>query len=211
MKKAFIFDMDGVIVDSEKYYHKQRLNFLHKQGLEPGVSELNYYVGASFEDGWKMMVPDESLQHKLLPKFKQYFNDHKINYADFVHDYVGDFLRDLKANNKIVTLASAGNIGLIDQMLDQCNFRQYFDSILSGEEVSKNKPAPDIYLKSVDKIGLSASKCVTLEDSVLGIRSAKAAGLETWALKYPEYKIDQSQADHVFNGFEEVIRYFHSM
>lgn len=182
MKKVYIFDMDGVIVDSEKYYHQQRLNFLKSQGLKPGVSELKYYVGASFEDGWKMMVPDESLWDELLPKFKQYFADHKINYADYVHDYVGDFLKSLKVNNKIVTLASAGNIGLIEQMLDQCHFRQYFDSILSGEEVSKNKPAPDIYLKSVDKIGLDPSECVALEDSVLGIRSAKDAGLETWAL-----------------------------
>ena len=208
MKKAYIFDMDGVIVDSEKYYHRQRLNFLKSQGLEPSVSDLKYYVGASFEAGWKMMVPDENLRYKLLPKFHQYFDDHAINYAEYIHDHVGDFLRTLKQNDLTVTLASAGGIGLIEQMLDQCHFRAYFDAVLSGEEVAHNKPAPDIYLESVRKIGLNPEQCVALEDSILGIQAAKTAGLETWALKYPEYQIDQSQADHVFNGFGEVLDYF---
>lgn len=208
MKKAYIFDMDGVIVDSEKYYHRQRLNFLKEQGLKPGVSDLKYYVGASFKDGWKMMVPDEKLWDDLFPKFNQYFAKHKIDYAEYVHVHVGEFLKDLKRDHRTVTIASAGGAGNIYQMLDQCNFQPYFDSVLSGESVERNKPAPDIYLESARKIGCKPEECIALEDSVLGIRAAKTAGLETWALSYPEYQIDQSQADHVFNGFGEVRKYY---
>ena len=211
MKKAFIFDMDGVIVDSEQYYHIQRTSFLKKMVLTAGVSDPQEYVGASFIDGWKMMIPDENLWDDLLPKYKRYFATHRINYGEYVHPYVGQFLSDLKSNQKIATVASAGPVDSIEQMMDQCDFRPYFDSILSGESVKNNKPAPDIYLKSVEKIGLQPEYCVALEDSTIGIKAAKSAGLETWALKYPGYDSDQSQADHVFNGFGEVCDYFAKM
>lgn len=211
MKKAFIFDMDGVIVDSEKFYHRQRTNFLKLINMKPGVSDPQKYVGASFIGGWKMMIPDESLWDKLLPKYKKYFADHQINYGEYVHPYVGKFLSDLKEAGKITTVASAGPRDSIVQMLEQCNFQPYFSSILSGEAVSHNKPAPDIYLKSVEEIGLRPEECVALEDSSIGIKAAKSAGLETWALKYPEYQSDQRQADHVFNGFREVCEYFYKM
>jgi beta-phosphoglucomutase-like phosphatase (HAD superfamily) len=79
---------------------------------------------------------------------------------------------------------------------------------LSGESVQNNKPAPDIYLKSVEKIGIDPIECVALEDSSIGINAAKNAGLETWALNYPGYSSDQSKADYVFNGFGEVCNYF---
>lgn len=208
MKKAFIFDMDGVIVDSERFYHKQRMGFLELMGLESFVSDPRKYVGASFMDGWKMMVPDENMWGELLPKYKQYFKTHRINYADYVHPYVGKFLNDLKNEGMIATVASAGPRDSIVQMMDQCNFHKYFDSILSGESVQNNKPAPDIYLKSVEKIGIDPIECVALEDSSIGINAAKNAGLETWALNYPGYSSDQSKADYVFNGFGEVCNYF---
>lgn len=67
MKKAYVFDMDGLIVNSEKYYHRQRLNFLKSQGLNPGVSELKYFA------------------------------DHKSNYANYVHDLCGRFLEESKS------------------------------------------------------------------------------------------------------------------
>lgn len=78
MKKTYISDIDGVIIDSEKYYHRQRLNFLKLWGLKSGTNGLKYYVGESFEDCWKMMIADETLRDELLPKFKQFFADHKI-------------------------------------------------------------------------------------------------------------------------------------
>ncbi len=208
MKKAFIFDMDGVIVDSEKFYQQTRLGFLKSVGLQPGVKDLQPYIGASFSDGWKMMVPDTSLWGDLLPRYKKYFSDHPIYYPDYVHPHVTDFFKALKKAGKIVTLASAGNGTLIKQMIRQCHFEPYFAAVLSGEDVSKNKPAPDIYLTSVQNIGLKPEECVALEDSPVGIRSAKAAGLETWALKYPGYQMDQSKANKIFNGFEDVNDYF---
>lgn len=93
-------------------------------------------------------------------------------------------------------------------MLDECNLRQYFDSVISGENVNNNKPAPDIYLQSVQKLGLRSEQCVVIEDSTIGISAAKSAGIKTWAVKYPQYKIDQGQADRVFAGFGPLRQHF---
>lgn len=158
-----------------------------------------------------MLVQDPKKRQQLLPKFDSYWAENNINYNEYLNKQVPDFLVELKEAGKTVALASAGKLRGVNQMLDECNLRQYFDSVLSGENVRNNKPAPDIYLQSAQKLNVSPERCVALEDSTIGITSAKGAGIETWAIEYPQYRVDQSAADHKFEGFGQVREYFRTL
>lgn len=75
---------------------------------------------------------------------------------------------------------------------------------MTGEDVTYSKPAPDIYLQALSSLDLKAGECVVIEDSQVGIKAAKAAKIETWAIQDPRLQIDQSQADQIFDGFGSI-------
>lgn len=206
--KAFIFDMDGVLVDSERYYYSLKLEFLEKMGEKPGTSSVTDIVGLSADNSWKKLVPADEKRERLHALFEEYRNHHLIDYAKYLNADVPEFLADIKNDGQTIALASAGYISGIENMIKECDLEQYFTSVLSGEHVVNNKPAPDIYVQSVQKLGLKPTECVAVEDSAVGIQAAKSAGLETWAVKYPYYKLDQHQADHIFAGFGQMRKYY---
>lgn len=208
MMKAFIFDMDGVLVDSERYFYRLKVDFLQQMGEKPGANSVTDIVGLSADNGWKKMVPAADKRQLLRPKFEEYRKKHMIDYAQYLNEGVAQFLAELRTDGQLVALASAGYISGIEKMLQDCQLEPYFSSVLSGEHVINNKPAPDIYQQSVARLGLSPKECVAVEDSPVGIQAAKSAGLETWAVKYPYYQLDQRQADHVFGGFGEMQQYY---
>ncbi|GBG94196.1 beta-phosphoglucomutase [Ligilactobacillus salitolerans] len=199
--KAFVFDMDGVLVDSERYFFQLKRQFLHEIGERPAVDNVTEVVGLSADSGWAKFVPQDDKRSKLRPLYEEYKKEHLIDYTKYLNADVPEFLADLKADGQVIALASAGYLSNIKQMLRQCELDHYFSSVMSGEHLKANKPAPDIYLQSAQKLGFSPAECVAVEDSPVGIQAAKSAGLETWAVKYPYYQLDQHQADRVFRGF----------
>lgn len=207
MAKAFIFDMDGVLVDSESYNYKLRIGFLRDNGIEITDFNVDKFLGFDSMEEWKIMIPDKKQRDALLPFFDSYKAKHDINYKKILNQNVVEFLSDLKNANKKIALASASSNSKINQMLEQCNLNQYFDEIISGKEFKRNKPYPDIYLGCVEKLSLTPNQCIAIEDSKIGIDAAKSAGIETWAVKFPQYNIDQTNADLIFNGFNSM-RYF---
>lgn len=206
--KAVIFDMDGVLVDSERYFYRLKTDFLRQVGEEPGTKSITEIVGLSADNGWKRLVPDADKRAVLRPRFENYRHNHMIDYAEYLNDNVPEFLADLVNDGRQVALASAGYLTGINQMLAQCDLGQYFTAVMSGDQVAHNKPAPDIYQASLQQLGLTPADCVAVEDSPVGIQAAKSAGLETWAVRYPYYQLDQSQADQVLTGFGEIRKYY---
>lgn len=206
--KAVIFDMDGVLVDSERYFYQLKTDFLRQAGEEPGVDNITEIVGLSADNGWEKLVPTAEKRAVLRPQFEDYRHSHMIDYAEYLNDNVAEFLADLVNDGRQVALASAGYLTGINQMLRQCELGQYFNMVMSGDQVANNKPAPDIYQASLQQLGLTAADCVAVEDSPVGIQAAKSAGLETWAVRYPYYQLDQSQADQVLTGFGEIRKYY---
>ena len=79
----------------------------------------------------------------------------------------------------------------------------YFEKIVSGEDVKEGKPAPDVYLKAAESFGVKPSECVAIEDSIMGMRSAKAAGFTCIAYRN-SYTLDYSYADYIVDDFSEI-------
>jgi HAD superfamily hydrolase (TIGR01509 family) len=202
MSKTFIFDMDGVLIESEEFYFERRMRFFREHDLTPGTSDINDYLGASNEQVWKNLVPDESKRSEIKKVYDVFLESNIIDYPKCLKNDVNKVLFALKNKGYKVILASAGERNEIERMLTECSLNQYFDLVLSGEEVEHNKPAPDIYLQAVKQSQSLKSDCIVIEDSTTGITAAKTAGLETWAVKTAT---DQSQADLILNDLSEII------
>ena len=204
MYRAVIFDMDGVIVDSEAAYLKRRLDFFNRLGEIPEHTQLQDFVGLSNEAVWQQLVSDAKKRERLKRKYDQYQNENPIKYQKYLMPHVIDFLEEIHAQKKKVAIASASNPQHITLMLSQCQLSKYFDVVISGENVKRNKPFPDIYLKASEQLAVLPAECLVIEDSFNGILAAKRAKMDVWALKPQNYTIDQKSANCIFQNFIEM-------
>ena len=204
MYRAVIFDMDGVIVDSEAAYLKRRLDFFNRLGEIPEHTQLQDFVGLSNEAVWQQLVSDAKKRERLKRKYDQYQNENSIKYQKYLIPHVIDFLEEIHAQKKKVALASASNPQHITLMLSQCQLSKYFDVVISGENVKRNKPFPDIYSKASEQLAVLPAECLVIEDSFNGILAAKRAKMDVWALKPQNYTIDQKSANCIFQNFIEM-------
>ncbi|WP_155286905.1 HAD family hydrolase [Lacticaseibacillus zhaodongensis] len=204
MKKALIFDMDGVLVDSEPFYFKRRMRFFKMRGIKPDSTDIHDYLGMSNDQVWAALVNDPSKRQQLWQDYAAFQDANPIDYRQVLNSGVKELLRYLKDNGYGVALASAGIPEEIMRMVNECQIKQFFDVILSGEKLPANKPAPDIYLKAIEQLGVSREESLVIEDSYNGIAAAKNAGIETWAIDQSDMGVDQSAADKIVADIPEI-------
>ena len=206
MKKAVIFDMDGVLIDSEMFYFNRRMAFFDSIGIEPGTREFKNFIGLSDKGLWEFLVPDDETKRKELKE--RYFNYRKKNSIDFMKvlnksaKYV---ITKLKSKDIKVAIASSSEKKEILRMVKECELDQFIDFIISGEECSESKPNPEIYNKATKALGLSPKEVIVIEDSELGIAAAKAANIEVIALEQGYETIDQSEAKYIIKDLAELL------
>uniref|UniRef100_UPI00403F6EAE HAD family hydrolase n=1 Tax=Candidatus Enterococcus willemsii TaxID=1857215 RepID=UPI00403F6EAE len=196
-----IFDMDGVLIDSEEYFFKRRMAFFDKQGLEPGSRKLTDYIGLTEAGIWQTLVPEKKQRQHLKEAYQQYRQKHPIDFPKALRSDVKLVLSELKKREKKIALASSSARQQIETMLATCELTPYFDFIISGDEVTKSKPHPEIYQVSAKQFG---GQSLAVEDSTVGIRSAKAAGLYTVALTQ-QFTVDQSAADRQISRLTDLL------
>lgn len=178
--KAVVFDMDGVIFDSEKIYHKSWLMMMPKYNIT-GVEEIfPKMMGASATDIEKLF---KSVYGDDFP-FWEYRSDVRAQISEIISrdglemkKGVLETLEFLKENNYPVALATSTSRESVESHLKNAGIRKYFDFIVTGDEVTNSKPDPEIYLKACKAIGVLPENAVAVEDSFNGIRSAYKAGM----------------------------------
>lgn len=206
MIDAVVFDMDGVLVDSEPVYFRRQIRFMQENDVIPATTNIQDYVGKSSDVVWATAIPDERDRRRVQEAYEIYASSHPMNYPEIITPGVTELMHFLKDSGYKTALASAGPIDGIEIMLETTHLKPYFDSVISGETIEHNKPDPQIYLQSLAKLGVAADHSVAMEDSFTGITAAHRAGMQAWALRPTAYTLDQSHADLIVDSMAEVQR-----
>lgn len=203
--KAVIFDMDGVLIDSEALHLYDFRVFLQKHNQNLTNEELSEFVGLDaktfighLQEIWKPI--------SLLPSIEEIKEGCKYpsdSFQDMLVPHVRFILSHLKKNNIKIAIASSSPYNFIYKMLSINDIDSYFDVIVSGNDVQAKKPSPDIYFETLKRLELPSNDCIVIEDSLVGIQAAINAGLYVIAVKENRFLVDQSQADCIVNDLIE--------
>lgn len=180
-----IFDMDGVIVDNDKYHLLAWKEFCKIKGF--AYSEANFrkkYFGLSNHDILCGITGMKLSQHETTEMGEAKEKIYRNIYSKEIKPIDGllEFLTTLKQNGKKIALASSAPTSNVDFVLDSLNIRSFFDAVVDAQMVLRAKPSPEIYLKAASLLNENPSKCVVFEDSHAGIKSAQDAGMKVVAL-----------------------------
>jgi mannitol-1-/sugar-/sorbitol-6-/2-deoxyglucose-6-phosphatase len=180
--EAVIFDMDGVLVDSEVYWHLSRVEYARARGKVWTDADQRIAMGRSTV-GWAQVMKDrlalaESTED-IIVEMKQRVMAHYDERLP-LRDGAIDAVR-MSAGNFKCALASGSPTDIIQHVMRLSGLDQVFEAIVYGDNYPNGKPAPDIYLAALDRLGVRAENAIGVEDSSNGIRSLKAAGMRAVA------------------------------
>lgn len=208
--KGIVFDMDGVLVDTEEFYYERRKNFLKEYGLSIEEIPIATFIGADMRVIWPLVLSiNKDQQHSeafLNEQYIEYKREYPLDFASFLDADAKRTLQFLKRNNYKIGLASSSQMEAIEEMLESTQLKQYFDTIVSGEDFEKSKPEPEIYQYAVAELKLTPDECIAIEDSEKGIQSAHAAGLTVWAIKDTRFGINQNLANESLEKLSEICK-----
>ncbi|GAA0423279.1 haloacid dehalogenase [Actinoplanes capillaceus] len=186
--EAVVFDLDGVIIDTEEVWEEVRRAYVAEHGREFRPDSQDRMMGMSTGE-WSAHLADEVGVPRTAPEVA----------ADVLGRMAGRYrealplipgsvetVRALGARYRLALASSSARV-LIDQVLETAGLTGAFEVTLSTEEVPRGKPAPDVYLEAVAKLGLTPAVCAAVEDSSNGLRSAAAAGLTVIAVPHGVY------------------------
>ncbi|MGV3696213.1 HAD family hydrolase [Flavobacterium sp.] len=209
MIQAVIFDMDGVIVDTEPVHHYAYNEHFRQLNIDVSPEMYASFTGNSTKNIFERLkeqfsLPDD-VQHLVETK-RNLFNDAFDNKHDlYLLDGVEDLIKDLHSNGMQLILASSSATVTINRIFNRFGLHQYFTHIVSGEDFPKSKPHPAIFLKAAELANTPVENCIVIEDSTNGIKAAKAAGI--FCVGYDSFHSkmqDYSLADKVISHFNEL-------
>ncbi|MEY8403477.1 HAD family phosphatase [Oscillospiraceae bacterium 44-34] len=207
MYRGIIFDMDGVLADTESYYTNRRDEYLRLMGYQR--QENTDFTGSNEKALWETMVPnDPELRQELLMGYRAYRKLHPIPFRELLDPQAAALFRTLKERGQKIGIASSSDPKAIAALVQAAGVEALVDSQISGDQCKAHKPDPEIYLRSLKALGLTAGEALAVEDSPTGILSAKRAGLTVLALR-PRHDepLDQSAADTVISQLMDVVSY----
>lgn len=188
MIEAVVFDLDGVIVDSEHVWDEARQQLAEERGGRWHDQASRDMMGMSSPEWSRYMheeirlpEPPEEINAEVVRRMEAVYREELPLLPGAV-----EAVRAL-AERWPLGLASSSNRELIDLALSASGLARLFRATVSSEEVPRGKPAPDVYLEAARRLGVDPAQCAAIEDSENGIRSAKAAGMRVVAVPNPQY------------------------
>ncbi|MCI1858023.1 MAG: HAD family phosphatase [Sporolactobacillus sp.] len=202
---AVVFDMDGVIINSEPFYRRRREVFFQNKKKYCYEQVKHRLTGSNPADMFQMIIPDDPYERQKYIKWYQQFKDHyPIDFAACKDAEIQPLLAILKQNQIKIALASSSNMRIINDVLTVCRLNHYFNTVVSGECCRKNKPDPEIYLRVAAELKEDPHRCVAVEDSEYGIEAGKKAGMTVIAKKIADPFVNQCKADYIVDGLLHV-------
>lgn len=210
--KGIIFDLDGILFDSEYYQWQGWVELLREYGIELTKEMYFDYAGKSgpiideeLIRDFNLNIPVGTLWEAKQKLLEVWFNEKSMPLMPFAKEAVEYFI----SNQFKVALCSGGPREEIMIKLEKNDFVKYFPVIVAGSDVERSKPNPDIYLLAVKRLELKPEECLAFEDTQYGLQAAYSAGAHCFAVpnEYSE-KQDFSKADKVLSSLKDAIVFF---
>ncbi|WP_314278750.1 HAD-IA family hydrolase [Capnocytophaga sputigena] len=204
-----IFDMDGVLLDSEPMHQEIIYETFQLEGIPFDKAYIQTLTGMSAFPMWEKVKRDaqrsESVE-ELIKFHRDYFFKRLPEVKVPLVPHVKDVLEKFKNEGKHLSLASSSGRKLIDIFTQQTNIAHYFEVIMSGDDVQYSKPNPEIFLKVAQWYGLPATQFTVIEDSTNGVKAAKSANMKCIGFDNPlSGGQDLSQADLLIHSMQELL------
>ena len=204
--KAIIFDMDGVIIDSEPLHFKIEKELIRELGVEITDEEHNSFVGTTeyhmfsiIKEKYQIEFPIE----EMIEKKKEMFIEN-LDQVPLVENFK-DFLLTMHKAGYPMALASSNNKRVIGAVAENFDLKDYIKVFVSADDVKRGKPDPEIFLTAAEKLGIPPASCLVIEDARNGVKAAKAAGMRCIGLQnLNSGNQDLSEADLVIGNFNEL-------
>ena len=174
-----IFDMDGVIFDTERFWLDCCIPASEEMGMEGFAEVYPRCIGLTEPETWRVVMDaygDRQLLEEMYEKAGEIFHRRYAEGGLPVKPGAREILQWIHEQKIPVALASSTKEEIVRKELTDAGLLQYFDTITCGDHVARSKPAPDIFLKAAERLGKAPESCFVIEDSYNGIRAAAAAG-----------------------------------
>ena len=209
MTQTVIFDMDGVIVDTEPVHSYAYFQHFAELNIDVSKDMFTSFMGNSTRNTFqklKEMFPIDGEVEDLIQRKRTLFNDAFDNKEDlYLIEVVEKLIQDLHGNGMQLILASSAAKVTIERVFKRFNLHQYFTHIVSGEDFPNSKPHPAIFEHAASLSIAPKENCIVIEDSTNGIKAAKAAGIFCVGYNSENSKLqDLSLADVVVNHLDEL-------
>lgn len=206
--KGIIFDMDGVLFDTENFYHQRRRAFFASKGISIDHLPPAIFVGGKSGQVWELILQDSPVDwdiEQLSQEYAAYKEKHPIPYKELIFPDTRESLKALVEMGLDLVIGSNTEKEYVQMAIEEAGIAPYFKTVFSGADCPAYKPDPAVYQKAQAFLAYDASEVLVIEDSAKGIQAAVSAGLEVWAIEDTELGMDQSQANRLVRNLSHVI------
>jgi HAD superfamily hydrolase (TIGR01509 family) len=184
---AVVFDMDGVLLDSEPLHHDTVNAILAEEGKTLSLDDYLGYIGTTLEDTWDDLARTLALKRPYAYYAARYDEEILRQYAEHsvASPCVTAFVAGLAQRGLPLAVASSSRTAWVEACLVGLDLRRSFTVVVTGDMVTHGKPDPEIYLKAAAALGVPANRCLAIEDAPKGVESAARAGMTVVAVETP--------------------------
>jgi len=206
---AIIFDLDGVLADSEPWWSEIDAKLLDEYGVtyhgehHQQVAGVSYRLAVEFyKKAFSLSLPTEEMMRRRGEIATEFFANRIGLFPN-----VKEVLEELRRMKLHLAVATSSVSASARPFLDRHQLTGFFEAVVTGEQVEQGKPAPDIYLCAADKLGIPADACLVIEDALPGVAAAKAAKMCVAAIpdkRFVDPREYEKNADYVLNSLQEL-------